>query len=183
MTKPIAIIVAALALLYLWQLKTGRTPWTSEIAQSGTAQAIDGDSLRMNGQEMRLKGIDAPELAQTCERQGRQVACGREAAAALRRQLARGPATCVGSQRDRYGRMLAHCRVLGVDIAAVLVREGYAVSYGDYLAEETEARNDNRGLWSGKFEPPREWRAKHPRTPPQAPGGDAHREGSPAQTK
>ncbi len=166
MTKLVALLVGALALLYLWQASTGRSPWKAEVAETGTAAPIDGDSLRVNGKEIRLKGIDAPEYAQTCERLGKEVACGREAAAALRRQLARGPVTCLGAERDRYGRLLAHCRVLGVDIAAFLVREGHAVAFGEYLAEEAEARNDNRGLWSGKFESPRAWREKHPRPAP-----------------
>lgn len=161
------LILAGLALagLYYWQISTGRTPWTQEMAISGTATVIDGDSLRLEGREIRLFGIDAPEYGQTCERLGREVACGREAAAALRKLLARAPATCVGTGEDRYHRLLARCRVMGADIGARLVQDGFAVAYGDYLAEEAEARADNRGLWSGKFEIPREWRAKHPRQP------------------
>jgi endonuclease YncB( thermonuclease family) len=179
MAKILVIIAAALGILYAWQVSTGRAPWTSELIESGTGVPVDGDSIRVNGKEIRLRGIDAPEYAQTCERSGRDVACGRESAAALRRQLARGPVTCVGGERDRYGRLLAQCRIMGADIAAWLVREGHAISFGDYLAEEAEARNDNRGLWSGKFETPREWRAKHPRSPPPVPG-DASRSGSPS---
>lgn len=166
MLRILLVIALALGGLFVWQTRTGRTPWTQEMLLTGTAVPIDGDSFRLNGREVRLKGIDAPEYSQTCTRLGKDVACGREAAAALRRLLARAPVTCTGGEEDRFRRLLAQCRVLGVDIAATLVRDGYAVSYGDYLVEEAEARNDNRGLWSGTFETPRDWRARHPRTSP-----------------
>lgn len=171
MIRLLIVIGLALAGLYAWQTSTGRAPWTQEMAVNGMGVPIDGDSLRLNGQEIRLQGLDSPEYGQTCERMGREVACGREATAALRRLLARAPATCIGSGQDRYGRLLARCRVLGVDIGAQLVREGHAVANGDYLAEEAEARADNRGLWSGRFDSPREWRAKHPRPPRGEPAG------------
>lgn len=170
MVRLLVLIALVLGALYAWQVGTGRTPWTQEMLLTGTAVPVDGDSFRLNGRDIRLKGIDAPEYRQTCQRLGKDVACGREAAAALRRLLARAPVTCTGGEEDRYNRLLAHCRVLGVDIAATLVREGLAVSYGDYLAEEAEARNDNRGLWSGTFERPRDWRARHPRTAPDSAG-------------
>ncbi len=134
---------------------------------TGLAEAIDGDSLRLNGQEMRLKGIDAPELHQTCDRPAKGVSvsweCGRESRAWLRRLLARGLVTCVGSEKDRYGRLLVSCRVLGVDINAEMVREGFAVSFGAYADEEKFARDDARGIWAGTFQAPREWRKTHPR--------------------
>ncbi len=130
---------------------------------TGVAVAIDGDSIRIAGEEVRLKGIDAPELQQTCQVSGRTTPCGRESLAALRNMLAGGLATCVGSERDRYGRLLARCRVRGIDVGAALVREGRAVGFGGYEAEEAEAKARYAGLWAGEFERPRDWRARHPR--------------------
>ena len=132
---------------------------------TGVAEAIDGDSLRMAGFEMRLRGIDAPELVQTCEVGKREVACGREARSALRKFLTSGLVTCIGEERDRYGRLLVQCRVRGVDINAAMVRDGQAVAFGAYEREESEAKTAYRGLWAGNFERPREWRIRHPRTP------------------
>ena len=37
---------------------------------SGSARAMDGDSLDMAGIVVRLHGVDAPELNQTCAREG-----------------------------------------------------------------------------------------------------------------
>ncbi len=152
----LAIILAALGLLYALKGVPQRD-------STGAAEAIDGDSLRLNGEEFRLKGIDAPELFQICKVSGRETPCGREARAALRKLVASGLTTCVGGERDRYGRLLVHCRVRGIDINAAMVRDGQAVAFGDYEREETEAKAAYRGVWAGEFERPRDWRARHPR--------------------
>jgi len=130
----------------------------------GPAQAIDGDSLRLLGEELRLEGIDAPEYRQSCAGPGgRQVACGREARRALQGMLASGLVSCEIGKADRYGRGLARCRLGETDINARLVRDGHAVSYGAYRSEEDEARAAGRGLWALQFERPEAWRRSHPR--------------------
>jgi endonuclease YncB( thermonuclease family) len=127
---------------------------------TGAAEVIDGDSLRIAGVEMRLKGIDAPEYMQTCTVSGRESACGREARNALRKLVQRGLVTCIGDERDRYHRLLVICRVRGAEINAVMVREGHAVAFGQYEAEEAQAKAAFAGLWAGEFERPRAWRAR-----------------------
>lgn len=131
---------------------------------TGAAEAIDGDSLRLAGEELRLEGIDAPEYRQTCrDKTGRDVACGRQARRVLADMLARGNVTCTISRPDRYGRGVARCRQGEADINAALVRNGQALAYGDYRAEEEEARAAGRGLWALTFQRPSEWRKSHPR--------------------
>jgi len=148
-----AFLVMCLILLALF----GREP---DEMIAGAAQAIDGDSLIVNGREMRLRGLDAPEARQTCELAGKEVACGRQATFALQRWLARGPVTCIGNEVDRYRRLLVTCRVNGQDIGADLVKNGFAVDYGSYPEEERAAMADNRGVWAGKFERPSEYRRR-----------------------
>lgn len=131
---------------------------------SGFAVAIDGDSLRLDGRELRLKGLDAPEYRQTCaDAAGAESDCGRQARRALADLLRRGPVSCAERELDRYGRGLVACSIGGEDIGATLVRQGMAVAYGDYEREEEEARSARRGLWAGSFERPGEWRKRHPR--------------------
>ena len=130
---------------------------------TGAAQIIDGDSLRINGVEIRLRGIDAPELMQTCRLSGQNMPCGRTAKNALQRLANTGLVTCIGDERDRYGRILAVCRVRGIDMNAVMVRDGHAVAFGDYVREEAAASAAFRGIWEGEFERPRDWRLRHPR--------------------
>lgn len=152
-TLAAAIIAFAVLLLALF----GRVP--DELV-AGAARAIDGDSLIVGGREMRLKGLDAPELRQSCEIDGQSVTCGRQAAAALRRWLARGPATCTGNETDRYGRLLVVCRINGQDIGADLVRRGFAVDFGGYPGEEAAARKEGAGIWAGTFEQPQLYRRR-----------------------
>lgn len=125
----------------------------------GAARVIDGDSLRLAGEELRLQGLDAPELRQSCtDRAGRPVECGRIARRALEALLARGLVTCEIGKIDRYGRGLATCRQGETDINATLVRDGHAVAYGGYRAEEAQAKAASRGIWALRFERPETWR-------------------------
>lgn len=77
---------------------------------------------------------------------------------ALEDLLARGPARCEIGKVDRYGRGLARCHVAETDINAALVRQGHAVAYGGYRAEEAQAKAAGRGLWALTFERPETWR-------------------------
>lgn len=128
----------------------------------GPAFAVDGDTLDVRGTRIRLAGIDAPERHQTCG--GATIwPCGEAAQTALQTALAAGVAHCEGRARDVYHRLVASCRVGEVDIAESLVRAGLALSAGRYSASELEARVTRRGLWSGPFVRPSDWRAEHPR--------------------
>jgi endonuclease YncB( thermonuclease family) len=128
----------------------------------GVADVVDGDSLRINGIEVRLQGVDAPELNQMCGERQRQIACGRESRTALRRLIGTKLVSCDGRARDQYGRLLATCRSGGVDLNAAQVREGHAVAYGAYQGEEREAEAGFKGLWAAPFMRPSEWRRLHP---------------------
>lgn len=125
---------------------------------SGHARIIDGDSLMVGGTEVRLYGIDAPELFQRCTRDNREVQCGREAARHLTALIAGQLVTCERRDIDRFGRTVAVCSVEGVDLGRAMVAAGQAVSYGSYLIDETGARLERKGLWAGDFIRPREWR-------------------------
>jgi endonuclease YncB( thermonuclease family) len=153
----VAVLLFGMAALYVMRGNLQRDV-------TGVAEAIDGDSLRISGVELRLKGIDAPELMQICTVSGQEVPCGRESRLALRRLLSTGLATCIGSEHDRYGRLLVECRVRGIDVNAAMVRDGRAVSLRGYVSEEAEAKTAYRGLWAGEFEKPSAWRARHPRS-------------------
>lgn len=127
---------------------------------AGGARIVDGDSLNLDGRSIRLEGIDAPELAQTCERAGGQGPCGREARRALIELIGDDEVVCRLAGADKYRRTLARCTAGGRNLNAGMVRDGMAVSYGDYRSEESEARGARRGLWAGAFERPADWRAK-----------------------
>ncbi len=130
----------------------------------GGAWAIDGDTLKIGGQRIRIAGIDAPELDQPCiTPSGMEWRCGAVARAALGRLLAGRTVECVGSGEDPFGRLIATCHVGGRDAGGWMVERGWAMAYREYsrayVAREVRAREDQRGVWIGTMQPPWEWRA------------------------
>jgi endonuclease YncB( thermonuclease family) len=130
---------------------------------TGRASIIDGDTLDVGGQRIRLHGIDAPESRQTCrDATGRDYRCGQRATLALSDKVGGQLVSCERRDVDRYNRIVAVCRLAGEDLNAWLVSEGWAVAYrrysGDYIGAEQAAKSTNRGLWAGTFTPPDEWR-------------------------
>ncbi len=128
----------------------------------GPARVIDGDTLEVRGQRIRLHGIDAPESGQTCRADGKTWRCGRKAAFALTDKIGRAPVTCEERDRDRYGRIVAKCSVGGKDLGEWMVLRGWALAYRQYstayVDEEAAAQAAAVGMWRGEFIPPWEWR-------------------------
>ncbi len=145
---------------------------------SGPACGTDGDTLVVNGKRqrtrcvggtrVRLFGIDAPELKQTCKHPGRgDFLCGLAAATFLLEHVRGGTVECRGNSEDRYGRLIAICFVGGKDLNAMMVGEGWALAYRDYsdkyVPQENAAREASKGIWAMEFVPPWEWRRRSAR--------------------
>lgn len=146
-------LVVALLLLVAVYL-----PSNARRSYSGLAHVIDGDSLVVGTVETRLKGIDAPELKQTCLLDRKPWECGKAAKSALHGAIAGRNVTCDGAGRDKYDRVLATCRVGDRNLNAEMVENGWAVAYGGYLAEEKKAKAEEKGLWVSEFDRPESWR-------------------------
>jgi hypothetical protein len=74
----------------------------------------------------------------------------------LAEYIGRRTVTCEPRDRDRYGRLVATCRVVGgTSISGWMVREGWAVAYRrysqDFVADEAAARAAKRGIWRSAF--------------------------------
>ncbi len=129
----------------------------------GRASVIDGDTIEIQGQRIRLHGVDAPEKGQPCfDAANQPYRCGQNAAVALDELIGQSPVSCREKDVDRYGRTVAACRVRGEDVGLWLVRSGNAFAYrrysSDYIGAEQEAKNNRRGVWAGHTQAPWEWR-------------------------
>ncbi len=156
-------IALTVALFAVVAVLVARLEETATVERRGQASVGDGDSLTLAGRRIRLVGIDAPELAQSCRRDGADYACGRAARDALRALVGQHAVVCRGHETDRFGRLLAVCHAGDTELNRTMVEKGWAVSYGDYGGAERRARAESRGLWAGQFERPRAWRAVHGR--------------------
>ncbi|TPI63166.1 thermonuclease family protein [Mesorhizobium sp. B3-1-7] len=133
--------------------------------EQGTAIVNDGDSITLGTERIRMRGIDAPEYQQTCQKAGADYPCGKLARQALVRLIAGRPVSCSGWQRDRYGRLLGDCRAGDADLNRAQVQAGWAVAFGDFETEEVVARAAKAGIWAGTFEEPQQWRDSHHNAP------------------
>jgi endonuclease YncB( thermonuclease family) len=139
----------------------------------GRIAVIDGDTVRVGGETVRLFGIDAPEVDQTCRRpDGTTWRCGAWARDEVRRLYEGSRAACRTVDRDRYGRTVAICSVAGQDIGGTLVANGYARAYARYsdlyLETEKAAVVAGRGIFGSEMAAPEAHRAAAPQEAPGA---------------
>ena len=129
---------------------------------TGKADIVDGDTIRVGGIPVRLYGIDAPEGRQTCQRDAKTYACGKQATKTLATLIAGQSVQCEIIGRDDYARALGVCMVGDVELNRTMVRDGWAlafVKYSDrYAADQVAAEAAKAGLWAGSFVKPWEWR-------------------------
>ncbi|MEJ2378010.1 MAG: thermonuclease family protein [Pseudolabrys sp.] len=132
----------------------------------GIASVIDGDTIEVHGQRIRLFGIDAPEGRQLCVRPtGERWRCGQQASFALADQIGRATIRCEQRDVDHYGRVVAVCFKGVEDLSRWMVANGWAVAYRryslDYVADEDIARRNRINIWSGEFDMPWDWRRQN----------------------
>lgn len=137
----------------------------------GRVSVVDGDTFRVNGLVIRLHGIDAPELAQTCTHDtGADWACGAWVTDQVRRAYAGKRVRCVRTAIDRYDRVVARCYQGGVDIGQHMVQEGLAFAFRryamDYDLDEKRAAVTQRGLHGTQMQDPAAYRRAQKTAPP-----------------
>ncbi|MBP8234840.1 MAG: thermonuclease family protein [Rhizorhabdus sp.] len=149
----------------------------AQVAFSGPAAVVDGDTLHVRGERVRLFGVDAPELSQMCGAGTSKVACGQLAAQWLKSRVEGRVLRCARVDTDRYGRVVARCSLDGADVGLAIVEAGWATAYRkyslDYVGAEQLARATRRGIWATGFQPPEAYRraqreAVVPQSPPDA---------------
>ena len=90
-------------------------------------RVVDGDTLRIGAERIRLSDIDAPETSQAKCRAERRL--GERAKGRMGELVADGELVIERRGLDRYGRTLATVTAGGVDVGAQLVAEGLARPY------------------------------------------------------
>jgi endonuclease YncB( thermonuclease family) len=151
---PLALITASLLL--------------AVAARAAEVTVRDGNTLQLGDVTYRLEGTDAPELDQTCiNDQADPWTCGLDARDALAKLIGSRIVRCddLGPDKVYKKRHIGMCRIEGetASLNQLLVRSGYALDFepsakGRFLQDEASARDAKRGLWSGCFVAPEEFR-------------------------
>ncbi len=132
-------------------------------ASTDRVEAIDGDTLLLNGKKVRLMGIDAPETRQICQTiDGKNYGCGKKATQHLRHLIKGGDVQCNALAKDQYDRELVVCKKGDIILNAKMVEDGWAVVYFNdrvsYRAEELHAQKNKLGMWEGSFQTPQAYK-------------------------
>lgn len=135
------------------------------IEASGPAVIVDGDTIEIGPQTIRIHGIDAPETGQKCQLPKGTWNCSRAAINALAKMTTGQTVRCVGHEFDDYGRLIARCKTDSEpDIGAKLVASGLAWAFlkysADYIDLEMKPRRQKVGIWQSQTQPPWEYRAR-----------------------
>lgn len=145
--------------------------WPGSVA--GTARVIDGDTISIRQQRVRIAAIDACEKEQSGLLNGKTRPCGLVARSYLRKMIDGKHVSCRIVDVDRYNRSVGQCFTENKDIGLAMVRAGQAEAMLRYLprnhdidiAEYGYAENETRerllGLWAADVESPNLYRRAH----------------------
>ena len=120
---------------------------------------VDGDTLRLGDQVVRLAGIEAPVSwfgVSWCVQGGAgqggagrvDIDCGAAAANALAMLVHGSAVDCTIRGHDEEGRPVGNCRAGDTGLSEALVLDGWArAETADLRETETTARTAGRGIW------------------------------------
>jgi endonuclease YncB( thermonuclease family) len=140
---------------------------------AGRATVIDGDTLDIHGERVRLLDIDAPERGQLCFKKSQSIdegawPCGLQAALALSDWIGEQTVTCETTRMETTElskTWLARCAVAGQDVAQWLAATGWAVPDRkckcDAIRDAAHnARAAQLAIWNSAFTMPWDWRGQ-----------------------
>ena len=132
---------------------------------NGKPRIIDGDTIHIKSNKIRLHGIDAPETKQTCKIGNEEWYCGKQSTKELKKLINKQNVECVINDVDIYNRYVAICYVDEININQWMVKNGWAIAYRyyskDYINEEEYADDNKLGIWKSKFIEPYLYRKKN----------------------
>jgi endonuclease YncB( thermonuclease family) len=118
----------------------------------GPVVVESGERLRAGRLHIRLPGVAAVGADEVCrDADGVDWDCGRRALLGLRAALRLKPVVCPLPADARSGEVETTCLLLaGGEVGRLFVASGWAraLADGPYVADETRARAEGRGIWA-----------------------------------
>ena len=137
---------------------------TQEIIE-GKAKVIDGDTIHIGKNKIRLYGIDAPEKNLKCFILSNEWNCGEQSTVNLINLINLRKVSCIIIDQDKYKRDIGKCYVNNENINKWMVKNGWALAYRyysiDYLKDEKFAKKNKKGMWQGNFKNPWDFRKQN----------------------
>lgn len=145
--------------------------WLGSVA--GTARVIDGDTISIRQQRVRIAAIDACEKEQSGLLNGKTWPCGLVARSYLRKMIDGKHVFCRIVDVDRYRRSVSQCFLGNTDIGIAMVRAGqveamlrylprnHGIDIAEYGYAENAARERLLGMWAADVESPHLYRRSH----------------------
>ena len=131
----------------------------------GKARIIDGDTIHIKNNKIRLHGIDAPETKQKCKIDQQDWFCGKQSTTELKNIIDDQRVECIVNDIDIYDRYVAICSTNKTNLNQWMVKNGWAIAYRyystDYIVEEKYARDNKLGIWKSEFLKPYQYRKKN----------------------
>ena len=131
----------------------------------GIPKIVDGDTIHIGKNKIRLHAIDAPETKQKCIKNKIEWDCGLQSTKFLKKLVGNNKIECITNGRDKYNRYIGVCYKNNIDLNSKMVVNGWAIAYRyyslDYIKEEKIAKSKKIGIWSGEFEEPYLFRKKN----------------------
>lgn len=130
---------------------------------AGKAKVLAPDVIAVGKHLVQLFGVDAPEERQACiTHKGNEWNCALAATKTLLDLVGDFDVVCEARMPPRLRRIYAECKVGDTNVNESLVRAGLAMvvrdETEDYVPAEEEARAAQRGIWSGDFMAPWDYR-------------------------
>ena len=166
--KKLSLTLSRLIIIILLSISYS---YSSENIIKGNAIIVDGDTIKIKGQQIRFGGIDAPESyyrgkKQTCIEDSKNVFCGQISKEKLIEKIGNNFLICnIEINKDKYKRFVGECFIKEESLSFFMVRNGYAFDWprysnGKFAKAEEYAKKNKLGFWNMKFEYPWMWRAK-----------------------
>jgi endonuclease YncB( thermonuclease family) len=176
MHHPVSYCSRLILLFLLLSIPATCFSWSAKVVS-----VTDGDTITVirdgHQVEIRLYGIDTPEMSQDYGQKARDLTAG---------LIAGRNVEVEQKDIDRYGRVVGLVKIDNQNLSEVIIQNGYAWVYRQYCKEkfcsdwvrsEEMARHQKKGMWSNPVViPPWEWRASKkenkqgaPRTEPTPP--------------
>ena len=150
-------IILIFRLIFFYIIFNFSASYSQEII-IGKSKVIDGDTININNNKIRLHGIDAPEKKQRCFKDDKKWMCGVKSTNFLKNLIYDKIVHCDINGIDKYKRYIGICWLKELNLNAFMVKNGWAIAYRyyskDYIEEEKFAKENKLGIWIGKFDEP-----------------------------